>query len=427
MRLKWFTLLASFFALVMLILDQESKLLYVDTNYSTRTDLHRRNGSPSSSTQSTLPPKGVFVLKVTKVQQAYRTICSLTSFSNAGYPIQIFSEQNYTADQLAELQSYADKSSVAIVVDSEGWKHLPPSLTVFERDQVLLKCTDMETPVKAKCSALANTPLSYVYMGYWRYMLMAYEPTLQGFDYFVSIDVDAILTQPMPDPFVIMADNNLTGIFNVDQFQGSPYHTGIQQAAEAVFSLEERRNRYLDTPQNGFFDNEGKWLNQEAMHASIWGYFFGGRLDFFRSSRFVEFARRMVPYTYTYRTDEQAVIAVAWSLLAGSKVWHLSQRNISMGIFHQGWVDHQQVVRRKDMQPFPYIQDDKNHSLYWLNPIFDGWRKFKGAKHEHRLLAEEYVGTLGYKASHSWERCICAKSKVNFVLRKACPNYTAFK
>lgn len=392
----------------------------------------------SSSTDTKRPrsrPKGVFIIKTKKAQQACRTICTLTSFFNGdtanNYPIQIFTEQNYTPAILAELQSYAGPNvTVTIIVDSERWKELPPTLTPAEREQVLSHCINMTTPDIAKCTT-TKWPLSYVYMGYWRYMLMQYEPSLEDFDYFVTVDADAYFTQPFPDPFRLMDDNSLTGIFNVDLYQNAPIDTGIQETAEQLFSLKERQNTFLDNPRNRYFDQDGRWWNQQNRHPSIWGNFFGGRLDFFRQKRYLEFARRMVPYTYTFRTDEQAVIAVAWALMGvGPKVWFLSQRNISMGVYHQGWVDQHQVVRREAVaEPVSptgaSIAPSKrsaNTSEYWLNTMHEFDDNFKSIPHADLLVMEKYTKSLGYEAGHSWERCICARTKVNFVLRFSCAN-----
>ena len=99
-------------------------------------------------------------------------------------------------------------------------------------------------------------------MGYWRYARMPFEESLQQFEYFVSMDADAYFTQPVvqqQDPFVLMATNNLTGIYNIEAFQSGNIATGIQESAEAVFPLEERTNRYLSAPQYVMFDEAGRW------------------------------------------------------------------------------------------------------------------------------------------------------------------------
>lgn len=385
---------------------------------------------PQSDEAFSIPPKpsslikGVFIMKVSFAHQACRTICFLTTFLDTPYPIHIFADNNYTTQQLEEIQSYAGNFSVTISVDTERWKQLPPTLTPAERDAVRKTCTNLSNPEEAKC--ILNTPLSYIYMGYWRYMLMAYEPALQPFEYFISIDVDASFTKPFSDPFAILAKNDLIGMFNVDLIQSGPFASGIQHTADALFSLEERRNAYLDTPRNGYFNEKGRYVNQQGQPPSFRGYFFGGRLDFFRSPKFREFAKQMVPYTYQYRTDEQVVIGVAWALLAGPRVWFLSQRNISMGLYHQGWVDHQQVVSTAARQPSPQEMAAQKHntSRYWFHTL-DEWGKFQRESQHDLLLVEEYVETLGYKEGHRWEKCKCARPKVPYVLRRACPNYKA--
>ena len=152
-----------------------------------------------------------------------------------------------------------------------------------------------------------------------------------------------------PDPFQIMADNNLTGIYNVEIAQYSWIKEGIQEAAEAVFSLEERQNRYLDSRQYPFFGRKGKWHRAGQGPPAIYGFFFGGRFDLFQTPKYRDFARRVVPYTYTYRTDEQGVIGVAWSLLADNdKIWYLPNHGYKMGVYHQGFLDQSQVIKKKE-------------------------------------------------------------------------------
>jgi hypothetical protein len=82
-----------------------------------------------------------------------------------------------------------------------------------------------------------SATLGYVYMGYWRYMVMADEEALREYDYFVSIDADAYLTmRNMPDPFETMSTNDLVGIFTIPAYQTGNIATGIQEAVEQVFS-----------------------------------------------------------------------------------------------------------------------------------------------------------------------------------------------
>lgn len=377
--------------------------------------------------KSSLLPNGVFVIKVTKLQQACRTLCTLTRFLNSqtNYPIRVFVEQPYTESVLTEVLSYVGNADLRVTVDSERWKQLPPELTEEERTQVLSQCTNFETPEKAKCSEQKRS-LNYLYMGYWRYMLLPYEPSLQEFEYYVSVDADGYFSQPLPDPFLLMQSNNLTGFYNSPMIQTGSMRNGIQEVAQSLFSIEERRNRYLDTPQNQYFDGKGMWIDRQGMQPSIWGSLYGARLDFFRTPRFREFARLMVPYTYTYRTDEQAVIAVAWSLMAGSNVWCTSQRDIQLGWYHQMWVDNNQVVRTEAVPPPLGYNATKNTSLYWLNTLTDYGSSWSVVNQHSLLLYEKYVATLGYKKGDDWERCICARTKVNYVLREACPNYTAY-
>jgi hypothetical protein len=192
---------------------------------------------------------GVFVIKVSRVEHVGKTLCSLTRFFNADakYPVRIFSDHadddpdhNYTFE-IEEL--YAGGADVQVIVDTQQrWTTLPSILTETERAQALAECENFANPDNAMCTSM-KFPLGYVHMIYWRYYKMAEEPALQNFEYFVLFDDDAFLTETMPDPFFIMETNNLTGIFNIEAFQSGDIAEGIQEASEAVFSLEERRNR----------------------------------------------------------------------------------------------------------------------------------------------------------------------------------------
>lgn len=293
------------------------------------------------------PINGVFVMKVHRAEHATRTLCTLNRFFNSisKYPIRLFVDFEYANETLEALKTQANGADLEIIVDTVSWRQLPAEMNETERDEVLDNCKNFTTPEIAMCSKM-NAALPYLYMGYWRYMKMADEPSLQRFDYFVSMDADAFLTRRIPDPFKIMADNNLTGIFNVDIHQRGMISKGVQEAAEAVFSLEERQNRFLDSPKYPFFNENGRWKRNGQGPPAFHGFFFGGRLDFFRQSRYRDYARRVVPYTYTYRTDEQGVMSVAWSLLADNvRIWFLPKHGYEMGVYHQGFVDQSQIVR----------------------------------------------------------------------------------
>jgi hypothetical protein len=345
-------------------------------------------------------PKGVFVLKVQKAQHAAKTLCSLTRFFNAEhkYPVRIFADYNYTDEVMKNLEALSEGADVAVVVDTQRWRKLPPTLTESEEEKVRKHCShlNMTNQKVAMCTTL-EVPLSYVYMGYWRYMIMADEPALKEFEYFVSMDADAFLTTPMPDPFEVMAINNLTGFFNIEAFQAGDIAAGIQEAAEKVFGLEERRNRFLDSERYSYFDDAGQWGGPNEIKPSIWGCFYGGRLDFFANERYKKFARLMVPSTYTFRTDEQAVIGVAWSLLA-DKVWYLPNRGIQMGVYHHGWRDNAEIVR---VRP-----DDNQHYEFH---VLEQWSNFSEIR-DDLLDWESYVGTLGHH-DHGWKEClkVCGK------------------
>ncbi|KAL3920626.1 MAG: hypothetical protein SGILL_003164 [Bacillariaceae sp.] len=352
--------------------------------------------------------KGVFVMKVNNAEQAARTLCTLTrslyksDTVSYKYPIRIFADNEVTPKSMHALKAAAGGADVKVIVDTVGRaRQLPSGLTREERDQVIQHCQDNWDVVDdPKCTRL-NVPLRYIYMGYWRYMRMAWEESLQEFDYFVSIDADAYFTGPTQDPFTIMAKNNLTGFFNIEAYQSGSIATGIQDSVDAVFALEDRKSKFLNSPKYSFLDSEGLWRrsSKSSKHPSIWGCFYGGRLDFFRSSKYTEFARNMAPYTYTYRTDEQPIIAVAWALLAeNDKVWYLPKRGIKMGVFHHGWVDDSEVVRQKDS------------SLGFEKHTLDTWEGFVESR-GNLLNWEQYTSAIGYNGDTRLEQCLSYKSK----------------
>ena len=350
-------------------------------------------------------PNGVFVMKVSRAEHATKTLCTLNRFFNSGprYPIRLFVDYEYTNKTLKALETYTNGADLQIIVDTVSWRQLPPELNKIWKVKVLAHCQNFSTPEIALCSQM-KASLSYIYMGYWRYMKMADEPSLEQFEYFISIDADAYLTQPIPDPFQIMAHNNLTGIFNVEIHQRGRIKTGIQEAAESVFSFEERLFRYLDTPEYQWFNHKARWQRDGQGPPAFHGYFFGGRLDLFRNDRYKEYARQVVPYTYIYRTDEQGVMSVAWALLADNeKVWHLPQHGYDMGIYHQGFVDQSQVVRLKS-------STKRESTKYILNTIHH-WSNFTFVQHPKLLTWKEYVETKGYDENDSWTKCHAACGK----------------
>jgi len=356
-------------------------------------------------------PNGVFVIKVMRAEHATKAICLLNRFLNEGpkYPIRIFADYEFTNETMDALQTHANGADLDIIVDTVSWRKLPSTLNETERMQVLENCRNFSTPEFAICTKMV-VGLAYVHMGYWRYMHMADEPALEQFEYFVSIDTDAYLTEPMPDPFKIMEKNNLTGIFDVEIHQAGMIANGVQEAAESVFTLEERQNRYLDKPEYQFFNQDGKWHRHGQAPPAIWGFFFGGRLDFFRMPQYKEFVRRIVPFTYTYRTDEQGVVGAAWALLADNdKVWYLPKRGYKMGVYHQGFVDNSQVVKNShDEKKANYTVDTSNS--YTLNTL-DQYSNFTGVAHERLLPWEDYVKIKGYKENDTWTTCVEACSK----------------
>ena len=336
-------------------------------------------------------PKGVYDLKVHQVVDAVRTICSIIRFFNSDpnnrYAIRVFSDTEYTNETMHNLIELSDGVDIKIIVDTKRWHQLPESLTDNERQEVLKRCENFSTPTKAICTEL-KVGIGYAYMGYWRYASMAIEPALQEFDYFVSIDADAFLTPlSMTDPFRLMERNGLYGIFNIEAYQGG-IKQGIQNASEALVpSVEKRKNRYLDAPKYEIFDDNGEY-SEYRLNPSIWGCFFGGRLDFFQTEEYRRFACIMAPYTYIYRTNEQAVIAAAWSLLGdGEKVWYLPKRGVQMGIYHHGWVDNRIVVKLNSHEN----STTTNETYRYIE--LDEWRGFSEIRNG---LADwdEYVETM---------------------------------
>lgn len=356
--------------------------------------------SPTAGVPKSQRPKGVFVIKVARAEDAGKTLCSLTHFFNAKaqYPVRIFADIEDKANATGLLQEhFSGGADVQVIVDTEKkWAQFPPMLEKNAKAEALQHCTNMETPEHAKCTTL-NVPLGYAHMVFWRYMRMANEPSLRDFDYFVTLDADAFLTEPIPDPFELMAQNNLTGIFNIEAFESGDIAKGIQKSVEEVFSIEERRSKYLDNPETIFFDEQGVWSDGYGVKPSIWACFYGGRLDFFRSRRYNDFARRIVPYTYIYRTAEQPVVGAAWALLADNdKIWYLPKRGIHLGIYHHGWIDNREAM---------LVENTTNNS-YWFHTL-DHWSTFK--ENYDRLISwEDYLDTKGEK---DWDKCESAPDK----------------
>jgi len=372
---------------------------------------HADTGAATTTTKTKKKPRGVFILKVRKAQDACKTVCTLSHFFNkeAGYPIRIFADEPVSDQQMEQLRNSSGGvgADIQVIVDTQRWRQIPSILNKTERELVIQGCINLDKPDVATCTAM-NVHIGYIYMGYWRYMHMADEPSLQEFDYFVSLDADSFLTQsPSHDPFDLMDTNNLNGFFNILAFQSGVMINGIQEAAEAVVpSLDERKDRYLDHPNYTFMDDKGPWTSH---YWSIWGCFYGGRLDFFRTSQFKKFARTVAPFTYRFRTDEQPVIAVAWSLLGdGNKVWYLPMHDgIEMGVFHHGWVDNKEIVRRDVTPPEDqkHLYDDmlRRNQSYWRHTLNRTWDGFQELRMGKLMKVEDYTKTLGY--TDDWEKC----------------------
>ena len=313
-------------------------------------------------------PLGVFVMKVQHVHEVLRSVCILDLFFNheRKYAIRIFADEVPTSETIVqELQRINPFVDLQVILDHEQRsKQFPRELSEVEQAELRTNCT------VDRCTT-RQVRMGYVYMGYWRYRLMAYEPSLKGFDYFISWDTDAYLTQPLEvDPFLVLQQNNLTGFYLTD-FHSDQYDQGVEEAAHRVYGNSTTGRGYLDSQDTfPFFNQHGK-----STHRSIYGYVFGGRLDFFRSPTFREFSRLIVPFTYKFRVDEQVVIAKAWSMMAPNHVWHLPTHGYRLGVYHHSFVDDYQLVDCDKASP-PEAATVQNNSdvgfCYWINQMLSG-------------------------------------------------------
>ena len=266
---------------------------------------------------------------------------------------------------------------------------------------------------------------------------MPFEPALQNFDYIISIDADAYFTRPITyDPFELMKENDLVGLYTLDTYQRGGIGRGIQEAIDASFPDGEYKSRgaYFDDPKTtSLLDPFQKW-NRRAFY----GYFFGCQLNFLRRDDFQDYARRVIPYTYQYRTDEQAVIGAAWAFLEPGRVWYLpSHADYKIGLYHHAIVDDE-FVNNCDLVSPPNISTSEiviHNSTgiphcYWTLPKYNkvgwGW----GSLLNKGLLYEQYVAasTFGSQTNgiEQIADCVCAQTKVNFVLRMACPDWQKY-
>lgn len=201
------------------------------------------------------------------------------------------------------------------------------------------------------------------------------------------------------DPFAIMQDNNLIGMFDIEARQFETIGRGIQESAESMFSLQERTNRFLGDRQ--WFAGEGVWKSKGGYLPSVWGHFLGFRRDFFDSTQYREFARRMAPYTYLYRVDEQGIIGAAWALLAErDRVWYLPEKGIQLGVYHHGWVDNREM-----------LSDSESWDQYVVSTFFE-WHTFREHNPDgfERLLSwERYLNVTG--VAKGWNMCSNATTK----------------
>jgi len=266
------------------------------------------------------------------------------------------------------MTALAGDVDIQIVVDREGWHKLPASLTEEQKQKVLSTCgvqTEEDLKTNPVCTTM-KAPIGYVHMGYWRYALMAYEPSVQDFDYFMWFDANAYLSGPLPtDPFQLMKANDLVGFYNIEAYQIGDTAAGIQEAVNSVFTKEERTNRSLSSTNRLWFDADGNWGGNAAKKPSVWGCFLGGRIDFFRQERYRKFAEAVAFNTYLSRTDEQGVIGAGWALLAEhEKVWYLPQRGIHLGILHSGWLDNSEMRVPQAPQNWTSLEQVKLHTLH---------------------------------------------------------------
>lgn len=352
-------------------------------------------GYPTAMRQK---PNGVFVFKVPSTEKLEKTLCTLTNFFNgeAQYPIRIFTDHLSESDET--IRNFAGAADVKIILN-ERWKELPRSLTTEQRSKVLEQCSDFDDHERARCTSLKKS-LGYIFNTYWTYMEMADEPELSQFDYFVLFDNDAFLTKPMPDPFEILDRNNLVGIYNIESMEAGPLTAGIQEAAEASFTLDERRNAYLDSPSFPIFDDKGVWGGDDHRKPGVWMCMFGGRLDFLRSPRFKQFAKQIPFYSYTRRTSRQSVIPIGWSALAGGdRVWYLPKRGITMGVYHHGWVDDAEIFFR-----------DNDRTKYEKHTL-STWKNFTESNLRALATWKEYLYATddSLTSGKDWRQCTGAK------------------
>lgn len=343
-------------------------------------------------------PKGVFVYKVSDVENVLPSLCMLTLYFNghAKYPVRIFADadESHLSKRVKRAGGGAD---VQIHIDHKSWRDVPDlgghdaAEKARRRHNVFKHCDDGDSG-KMICATLP-TPIGYIHMGYWRYRGFQFEPLLQPFDYFISLDADAFATSPWPlDPFQVMHDNRLTGIFNILAYQSGPNAEGVSETVKRNFQLSDRRNRFLDSPSYSFFDDDGEWGGENfhtpkqrsaGVNPSIWGNFYGGRLDFFRSSKFLDFTSEMVYHTYLSRTDEQPIIAAAWALLTNmTDVWYLPAHNINLNIWHHNWRDNTEILAGSNRDN--PMQGMRNNTLW-------SWRDFKEHGPEDEVTLQEYL------------------------------------
>jgi len=190
--------------------QQEESILIEDTNTSSSTTSTTTTTADSTNVRTRKKPKGVFIMKIGTVEDAKRSICILNTFFNHrieySYPIRIFPDippsNNETIEELQRMHPTID---VQVIIDKdESWKEFPPELSPSiigeqKRKDIETHCNDV-----SNCT-VRNMNMGYVYMRYWRYRRMAYEESLQEYEYVISIDGDSFITKPWEfDPFQIL-------------------------------------------------------------------------------------------------------------------------------------------------------------------------------------------------------------------------------
>jgi hypothetical protein len=223
-------------------------------------------------------------------------------------------------------------------------------------------------------------------MEHWRYAKMPFEPSLQEYEYFVSIDADAFVTADwQQDPFEVMHAHKLLGAYSIESYWTDAASIAeVQRIVDRLFPVSERQRRYIDYPHNLVFDEDGNW---GPMGIGVWGCFFGGRMDFFRAAKYRQLVDAIVRsgITYIHRFDEQNVFGLAYALLSnGSDVWALPNHQVDLHILHNSWLDRKAV----------YYKGNGKQLLG--SAVLTRWKDF----HEPESATVNYVDYMNAKHSN---------------------------